>query len=35
MHKETGGIKLALLIPAYNEEKYIEGVSLRIMKKNI
>ncbi len=26
MHKETGGIRLALLIPAYNEEKYIEGV---------
>ncbi|MFC2144883.1 glycosyltransferase family 2 protein [Actinomycetota bacterium] len=26
MNKETGGIKLALLIPAYNEEKYIEGV---------
>ena len=26
MHEETGGIELALLIPAYNEEKYIEGV---------
>jgi glycosyltransferase involved in cell wall biosynthesis len=26
MHKETGGTRLALLIPAYNEEKYIEGV---------
>lgn len=26
MHKKTGGIRLALLIPAYNEEKYIEGV---------
>ena len=26
MNKKTGGIKIALLIPAYNEEKYIEGV---------
>ena len=26
MHKKTGGTRLALLIPAYNEEKYIEGV---------
>ncbi len=26
MNKETGRIKLALLIPAYNEGKYIEGV---------
>ncbi|MCK5567326.1 MAG: glycosyltransferase, partial [Actinomycetia bacterium] len=26
MHQKRGKTKIALLIPAYNEEKYIEGV---------